>query len=271
MGAVGSVLVHSESRGLYHGLCAGRLPALVRPKNTGTELFEKLLSTIEPCRRIRRLITLGLPCREFKFTLEKSGVLLRFVTALSSPGSVLYPLASHQTRTGTTVAFYLHLVPLGIASASRTCAWARPSAARISKPRAMPGRHCHLSWCCLHDLCRCDPASCFPDGSRGCTRRMRPSFTSTILLLAAGAPPSKLFDGHPDTSPLGLSAARVIRARPCSATSPRIGLLVFPLGAWLLFPPGLGRVWPVGRAEPGPSILIGIVLLFRLATHGSRY
>jgi len=52
----------------------------------------------------------------------------------------------------------------------------------------------HLSWCCLHDLCRCDSCSCFPDGSRGCTTPDETVIHSTILLLAAGAA-FQLFDG----------------------------------------------------------------------------
>jgi len=89
---------------------------------------------------------------------------------------------------------------------------------------------------------------------------------STILLLAAGAA-FQLFDGIQTVATGALRGAGDTRT-PCSATSPRIGLLVFRSVAWLCST-GLGRVWPLGRAEPGPHS-DRQSSCFRLATHGSQ-
>jgi len=68
---------------------------------------------------------------------------------------------------------------------------------------------------------------------------------------------------HPDRSYRRTARRAAIPARPCSATSPPIGLSELPLGAWLW----LRRGWGAFGIWAGLSlalILIGIVLLLRL-------
>jgi len=88
-------LVHSD-RAALHGLCAGRLPALVRPKTPDRTLRTPVdidLPRIRPPHHPR------IACRDSVQHWRAAS--LRFVTALIGPARPPLPLASHQIALNT--------------------------------------------------------------------------------------------------------------------------------------------------------------------------
>jgi len=154
-GAVGSGWSTAIARALHGPSCAGRLPALVRPK-TPDRTFENSCRHRPAAPSAASSPSDCLP--RIQFTLWESGV-FALVHGAHRPARPPYrlPATRSQLKPPSRLLTWCRSASLP----RPPCAWRQAIAASIPKPRRCR-RHCHLSWCCLHDLCRCDPASCFP-------------------------------------------------------------------------------------------------------------
>ena len=202
-------------------------------------------------RRIRRLISLGLPAA-MQFTLE-SGVFALVTALIARLGAV--PLASHQIALNTVA--FTYMVPLGIASAAAVRVGQAIGRKDMSGAGDAGGTAISLGAGFM--TCASVGLLVFP---RWIARMYTPDETvirSTVNLLAAGAA-FQLFDGIQTVATGALRGAGDTRT-PMLCHFTAYWIIGLPLGAWLCF----RRGWGAFGLWAGLSlalILIGIVLLF---------
>jgi multidrug resistance protein, MATE family len=247
MGAVGSGWSTAISRLYLASVLVGYL--LWYDRKHRTELLKTPIDI--DLRRIRRLITLGLPAA-IQFTLE-SGVFALVTALIARLGAV--PLASHQIALNTVA--FTYMVPLGIASAA---------AVRVGQAIGRGDPHgagdaggTAIFLGAAFMTCASAGLLIFP---RWIARMYTPDETvirSTILLLAAGAA-FQLFDGIQTVATGALRGAGDTRT-PMFCHFTAYWIIGLPLGAWLCFKKGWGA-FGLWSGLSLALILIGIVLLF---------
>ena len=247
MGAVGSGWSTAIARLYMASVLVGYL--LWYDRRHRTELLKTPVDI--DLRRIRRLITLGLPAA-IQFTLE-SGV-FAFVTALIARlGAVA--LASHQIALNTVA--FTYMVPLGIASAAAVRVGQAIGRKDPKAAGAAGGTAIFLGAAFM--TCASAGLLLFP---RWIARMYTPDelvIHSTTALLAAGAA-FQLFDGLQTVATGALRGTGDTRT-PMLCHFTAYWIIGLPLGAWLCFRRGLGA-FGLWAGLSLALILIGIVLLF---------